>query len=292
MFRKHSVTEPSLLLEYLFKLYPQYKKTKVKQILKFGSVRVNDRVVTLHRHRLKPGDSVEVLSEKNTFLERLKTEFSFKMVYEDEDLIVVEKPSGLLTMATEKEKENTLYFELTEYERARSKTKHGRIFIVHRLDRDSSGLVVFAKTEDAKHALQENWSKTIKKYYAVTEGVPKEKDGLIEGYLAEDSFRRVYSVSKLSKTSKPALTRYRVLRDNGRYALLDTSLETGRKNQIRVHLSDLGHPIAGDMKYGAQTDPIRRLALHSYLLAFPHPSTGELKTFISKLPENFEKLVG
>src|SRR3989338_4584448 len=139
--RLHSVTEPSFLLDYLFKHFPDLRKTKVKQILKYGSVRVNGRIVTLHRHPLKPGDTIEFLSEKTAFMERLKTGLRFPIVYEDEALIVVEKPAGLLTMATEKEKENPLYFEHTEYERAKSKTARGRIFIVHRLDRDSSGLV-------------------------------------------------------------------------------------------------------------------------------------------------------
>ena len=285
------VTRQAFLLDHLLKHCADLKKTKIKQILKYGSVRVNGRVVTLHRHELKPGDTIDFLSQKEALAERLKTGLDFSVIYEDSDLIVVDKPTGLLTMGTEHEKEDTVYFKLTEYLRTKSDDGHGRVFIVHRLDRDSSGLVVFAKNEATKHALQKNWAQTVKKYYAVTEGVPEEKEGRMESHLEEDKFRRVYRVNKESRKSRRAVTHYRLLRENGRYALLDVTLETGRKNQIRVHLSDLGHPITGDMKYGAQSNPIKRLALHAYHLSLPHPKTGEIKTFTSKLPEPFEKIL-
>ena len=286
------VTRQAVLLDYLLKHCADLKKTKIKQILKYGSVRVNGRVVTLHRHELKPGDTIDFLSQKDAFSERLKTGLDFSVVYEDSDLVVVDKPTGLLTMGTEHEKEDTVYFKLTEYLRAKTDAAgRGRVFIVHRLDRDSSGLVVFAKNEATKHALQKNWAQTVKKYYAVTEGVPEEKEGRMESHLEEDKFRRVYRVNKESRKSRRAVTHYRLLRENGRYALLDVTLETGRKNQIRVHLSDLGHPITGDMKYGARSNPIKRLALHAYHLSLPHPKTGEIKTFTSKLPEPFEKIL-
>lgn len=285
------ITERSFLLDYLFRHFPHLKKTKVKQILKYGSVRVNGRIVTSHRHELKPGDTIDFLNPKDALAERLKAQLGFPVVYEDEKLLVVDKPAGLLTMGTEREKENTLYFELTEYVRSKSQDDRGRVFIVHRLDRDSSGLVVFTKNETAKRALQDHWERTIKKYYAVVEGVPAEKEGVVRSYLKEDSFRRVYSVRSMSAGAKRAVTRYRLLKENGLYALLDVGLETGRKNQIRVHLSDIGHPIAGDLKYGARSNPAGRLALHAYQLSFPHPSTGEFMSFDSKLPKSFEKLL-
>ncbi|MBI2095763.1 MAG: RluA family pseudouridine synthase [Candidatus Omnitrophica bacterium] len=285
------VAGPDFLLNYLFKNLPGLKKTKIRQVLKYGSVRVNGRVVTSHRHALEAGDLVDLLSEKEAFTARLRARLDFPLVYEDEAILVVDKPPGLLTMGTDRRREQTLYFKLTDYVRAKSPDGRGRVFIVHRLDRESSGLLVFAKSEKTKRALQENWDRAVKKYYAITEGVPAKKEGVIESHLVEDAFKRVYSSApKRSRRSKHAVTRYRVFRQNGRYALLDVTLETGRKNQIRVHLSDLGHPIAGDAKYGARTDPIGRLALHAYYLSFPHPSTGGPKAFHSRLPKDFETL--
>ncbi len=288
--RSFSVTEKTLLQDFLFLVLKDLKKTKIKQILKFGSVHVNGREVTWYQHPLKPGDKVEILGKERTSVERSKTELGLKIVYEDDDLLVVEKPAGLLTMGTEREKEATLYFMLNEYERSKTKDESGRVFIVHRLDRDASGLIVFAKSDALKRTLQRHWELVTKKYYAITEGTPKEPSGTIENYLREDAFKRVYSVSKNHPEAQHAVTHYRVLRENGGYALLEVTLETGRKNQIRVHLSGLGCPIMGDEKYGAKSDPFRRLALHACFLSFPHPTTGELKTFRSELPVPFKKI--
>ncbi len=286
-----TVQEQALLLEYLFKKLAPQTKTSIKQILKHGSVRVNGRTVTLHRHALKPGDRLEILGPKAAAFEQFKSRLSFKIVDEDPDLIVVEKPAGLLTMGTETEKEKTLYFMLTEFVRTKSRERHARIFIVHRLDRDASGLLVFAKTENAKRRLQAGWDKVVKKYYAVSEGVPQKESGHIESDLAEDHFKRVYIPGKFSPQARRARTQYRILKKGPRYALLDVRLETGRKNQIRVHLTSLGCPIAGDKKYGAKSDPFRRLALHAYFLSFPHPVTGQLKTYETPCPENFNSLL-
>ncbi len=284
------VTQSSLLLDFLLKNLKDWKPTKVKQTLKHGSVRVNGRTVTSHREALKPGDKIEILSVQTAAAEKLKARLDFTLVYEDEDVIVIDKPAGLLTMGTDKEKEETAYFKLTEYLRVKSGKERARIFIVHRLDRDTSGLVIFAKNAEAKYSLQENWDRAVKKYYAVTERVPAKKRGKIESFLVENEFRQVYSVQKRSFDAKHAVTHYSLLKENGRYALLDIALETGRKNQIRVHLSDIGCPVAGDAKYGAVTDPLQRLALHAYFLSVPHPSTGEIKTFRSEAPYNFRRL--
>jgi 23S rRNA pseudouridine1911/1915/1917 synthase len=286
-----SVSHQAFLLEYLLNHLPQLKKTKIKQILKYGSVRVNGRVVTSHRYPLRRDDTIDFLSQKGASLERLKTKLNFKIIEEDTDILVAEKPAGLLTIGTDREKEKTLYFMLTEYQRAKDKDGRGRIFIVHRLDRDVSGLIVFAKSEGAKQLLQRNWGRVVKKYYAVIEGVPKKKEDKIESHLVEDKFKRVYSISKPAREAKHAITHYRLIGENGRYALVDLNLETGRKNQIRVHLSDLGYPVVGDAKYGARSNPLGRLALHAYYLSFPHPYTGKLQTGLSKLPEGFEALL-
>lgn len=288
--RKFSVLEKSLLQDFLFTALKDLKKTKIKQILKFGSVHVNGREVTWYQHPLKPGDKVEILGKERASAERSKTELGLKIIYEDSELLVVEKPAGLLTMGTEREKEATLYFMLNEYERSKTKDESGRVFIVHRLDRDASGLIVFAKSDALKRALQGHWELATKKYFAITEGTPKEKTGTIENYLREDAFKRVYTVSPNHPEAQHAVTHYRVLRENGGYALLEVTLETGRKNQIRVHCSGIGCPIMGDEKYGAKSDPFRRLALHACFLSFPHPGTGALKTFQSPLPAPFKKI--
>ena len=288
--RHFSVSEETHLQDFLFKTLKDLKKTKIKQILKFGSVRVNGHVITWYQHPLKAGDKIEILNKEHASTERSKAALGLKIVYEDKDLLVVEKPAGLLTMGTEREKEATLYFMLNEYERSKTKDESGRVFIVHRLDRDASGLIVFAKSDAVKRALQGHWELATKKYYAITEGTPEKRSGTIENYLVEDNFKRVYSVSKNHPEAQRAVTHYRVLRENGGYALLEVTLETGRKNQIRVHLAGLRCPIMGDEKYGAKSDPFRRLALHACFLSFPHPTTRVLKTLQSALPAPFKKI--
>ncbi len=288
--RHFTVTDKILLQDFLFATLKDLKKTKIKQILKFGSVHVNGREVTWYQHPLKPGDKVEILGKERAAAERSKTELGIKIHFEDKDILVAEKPPGLLTMGTEREKEATLYFMLNDYERSKTKDESGRVYIVHRLDRDASGLIVFAKNDATKRALQGHWELATKKYYAITEGTPKEKEGTVENFLREDNFKRVFSTSKDHPDAMHAVTHYRVLRENGGYALVEVKLETGRKNQIRVHLASLGCPIMGDEKYGAKSDPFRRLALHACFLSFPHPATGALQTFQSSLPQVFKKI--
>jgi 23S rRNA pseudouridine1911/1915/1917 synthase len=288
--RTFTITEKTFLQDFLFTALKDLKKTKIKQILKFGSVHINGREVTWYKHPLKRGDKVEILGKERATVERSKTELGLKILFEDDAILVVEKPEGLLTMGTEREKVATLYFRLNEYERNKTRDQSGRVYIVHRLDRDASGLIVFAKSDALKRVLQKHWELATKKYFAITEGTPAEKEGTIENYLREDEYQRVYSVSQNHPEAQHAVTHYRVLRENGGYALLEVTLETGRKNQIRVHLSGLGCPIMGDEKYGAKSDPFRRLALHACFLSFPHPATGELKIFKSDLPGPFKKI--
>jgi len=289
--QKFSIQERSPLLKYLFIHCVGMKKTGIKQLLKYKSIRVNGQVVTAFDHPLKPGDTVEILGKKASLTEKLKNRPEFSIVFEDNSILVAEKPAGLLTMGTDHEKKKTLYFMLTEYQKAKSLDGHGRLFIVHRLDRDASGLLIFAKGETAKRILQQDWSSATKKYYAITEGTPRQESGVIESHLEEDNFQRVYSTTSASPEAKRAITHYRVLQEAGRYALLDVELETGRKNQIRVHLSEMGHPIVGDEKYGSQSNPLNRLALHAYELSIEHPVTGAQLTFHSPYPESFKRLI-
>ena len=284
---KLTVKTEAPLLAYLFAQLPALPKTKIKQTLKFGSIRVNGIITTRHDHPLKPGDLIELLNKQSALVYKQKTRLGFPIVYEDKDLLVIDKPAGLLSMGTATEKARTAYFKLTDYVRAGG---DNRIFIVHRLDRDASGLLVFAKNESAKNFLQTNWDKADKKYYAVVEGAPEEASGTIENYLVEDKFRRVYSIPEPAPGAKHAVTRYHVIRHGGPFSLLDVELVTGRKNQIRVHLADLGHPIIGDEKYGSRYNPAGRLGLHAYALSFEHPTGGKAMRFQSALPSALSKL--
>jgi RluA family pseudouridine synthase len=212
------------------------------------------------------------------------------ILYEDEDILVVDKPAGLLTVGTDSEKSRTAYFILTDYVRKGSARSRHRIFIVHRLDRETSGVLVFAKSEEAKLRLQEQWQETEKKYLAVVHGQCKKRSETITTYLAENKAHVVYSTSDPAK-GKLSHTAYRVLRQTKDFALLEVDLLTGRKNQIRVHLAGIGHPIVGDRKYGRRSES-GELALHARTIYFKHPTNGEQLAFSAKAPGHFRKLVG
>lgn len=213
------------------------------------------------------------------------------ILYEDNDIIVVDKPAGLLTIATAKEKVQTAYFILTDYVREGSAKSRARVFIVHRLDRETSGVLLFAKTSEAKLKLQENWARTEKHYLAVVQGRPAKNADTITSYLAETKAHHVYSTGN-SRNGRLASTAYRVLKEAKRMTLLDVHLVTGRKNQIRVHLADIGHPVVGDRKYGDAKGPRARLALHARSISFTHPVSGQRMTLEAQAPPLFSKLMG
>jgi tRNA pseudouridine32 synthase/23S rRNA pseudouridine746 synthase/23S rRNA pseudouridine1911/1915/1917 synthase len=213
------------------------------------------------------------------------------IIHEDRDILVVNKPAGLLTMATDSEKERTAYFAATDYIRKGAAKSKLRIFIVHRLDRDTSGVLVFAKNEEAKRFLQEHWEETQKEYLAIVHGHCSEKSGTVNSYLIESSALKVYSTNDRVK-GKAASTSYRVLKEVEGFSLLAVTPHTGRKNQIRVHLADLGHPIIGDKKYGVEKDGHKKLALHAARLTFTHPFRKELCTFFAAPPSWFQGVVG
>ncbi len=215
----------------------------------------------------------------------------FSVLHEDEDILVVVKPAGLLTMGTERDKTHTAYALLTDYVRKGYAKSSKRIFIVHRLDRDTSGILVFAKTIQAKIVLQGQWEETEKKYLAVVHGRCSRKEGTISTYLAENAAHMVYSTPDPSR-GKLARTAYRVLRESRDYTLLEVDLLTGRKHQIRVHLAGIGHPVVGDEKYGAGKKAFPRLALHARFLSFTHPVNGRRLTFETGEPVYFSKLLG
>jgi 23S rRNA pseudouridine1911/1915/1917 synthase len=274
------------LVDYLTDI--GYTRTKVKQLMRHRAVKVNGMEAQGFDHLLRKGDTVSVRKDKNE--SNVVPSLGIKIIYEDEDLIVIEKPAGLLTIASETEKTKTAYYQLNEFLKLRTLRTQERIFIVHRLDRDTSGLIVFAKNEKVKRTLQEGWKEVEKRYYALVEGTPLRKEGVIRSRLSETKSLKVY-IDRHADGAKLSTTKYRVVKTGREYSLLDIILETGRKNQIRVHLSDIGHPVAGDKKYGAKTDPLGRLGLHSYRLMFKHPVSGAPLRFESKLPRRFDRLV-
>ena len=233
------------------------------------------------------------MHEKKTSNPKKSTKYQprgLTILYEDRDIIVIDKPAGLLSMGTDREKEKTAYFMLNTYVKKGNPRSRDRIFIVHRLDRDTSGLLVFAKNEKAKRYLQDNWKDFDKKYAAVVQGILPEKEGVITSYLAENTSFRVYSVANPEK-GKLSKTGYRVMKESEKYSLLEITLFTGRKNQIRVHLSDEGHPVVGDKVYGEKDKTIKRLALHSASLKILHPFTKKEMVFETEIPPYFKALV-
>jgi len=216
---------------------------------------------------------------------------SVKILHEDRDIIVVDKMCGLLTMASDKVKNRTAYAYLNDYVRKGVAKSRKRVFIVHRLDRETSGLLVFAKDEDAKSFLQQEWGTFQKTYYAVVHGQLPEKEGVISSYLAESGVHKMYT-TKDPKMGKLAKTAYRVLKENKNFSLVEIDLLTGRKHQIRVHLADLGCPVVGDKKYGEGEKGAKRLALHAGKMTITHPFSKKSMTFETGIPSHFEFLMG
>ena len=210
------------------------------------------------------------------------------IIYEDKYLIVINKKSGLLTIASPKEKEKTLYHQVSDY--VKKQHKSNKIFIVHRLDKDTSGLVLFAKSSETKNKLQNNWFNSIRKYYAIVEDRLEKKEQTLKSYIAETQTLFSYSTNDSNK-GKLALTHYKVIKEAKQYSLLDIHILTGRKNQIRVQLSDIGNPIVGDKKYNSKKNPLRRLCLHAYYLEFMHPITNQNLILKTPLPKSFEMLI-
>jgi len=209
------------------------------------------------------------------------------ILYEDKFMIIVNKPHNLLTISTEKEKERTLFHYVFDY--LKKKNKKNKVFIVHRLDKDTSGIVIFAKDEQTKFYLQNNWDSFKRNYVAIVNGKVEKEKGILKSYLQETKTHLTYSVN--DKNGKLAITEYEKILENNKYTMLSLNLKTGRKNQIRVQLSDIGNPIVGDKKYGIKKDPIRRMALVANTLEFIHPKTKEKIVIDIDIPNSFISLV-
>ena len=273
-----SSTESATLLPFLIEHVKGKSRNAVKSLLSRRQVTVGSKIVTQFDHPVRPGDRIAVHS-----LPELSTErpAGLAIMYEDDEVIVVDKPAGMLSIADAKGTMKNAYAILTEHARESG----GRIFVVHRLDRETSGVMVYAKTAEAKHALQENWNDAVlsRTYLAIVEGVVDDEEGVVESWLREAKTYMMYS-SLTAGDGLHAVTRFRVLDRKAKFSLLEIELETGRKNQIRVHMKDIGHCVAGDRKYGAKTDPLHGLALHAHVLAFSHPSSGREMRFESPPP--------
>jgi len=285
-----TVTEPAGLLDFLLLELANKSRNHVKSLLTHREVSVDGVIVAQHDHPLRVGQKVQVSRSVSRSVSRQPLQRDvLDILYEDDDMIVINKPAGLLSIASDTEKERTAYHMLTDYVRINDPSN--RIFAVHRLDRDTSGVLMVAKNEKIKLALQDNWASLVSQrgYMAVVEGQLEEKSGRIHSWLKQTKTLMMYSSGRIGD-GQESITNYQVLKENESYSLLDIHLETGRKNQIRVHMKDIGHSVVGDMKYGATANPLRRLGLHAYLLELKHPFTDQVMRFETKPPKSFTAL--
>ena len=280
----YTVEEPTTLLPFLLSSVKGKSRNNVKSLLSRRLVAVDGVPVSRFDAPLAPGQQVSILPASAPRADALP----FPILYEDEYLIVVNKPAKLLSVATDREKTRTAYHMVTDY--VKSRRVDDRIFVLHRLDRDTSGVLMFARDPETKELFQSRWNELITRrgYLAVVEGRPPREEDTIRTLLRENAAHKVYSVRS---GGKEAVTHYRTIQAGREYTLLEVDIDTGRKNQIRAHLSELGCPVAGDRDYGAAASPLGRLCLHAHELALTDPFTGEERTFRSGAPRGFRALV-
>lgn len=280
------VAAPSELLQFLIEKFPEKSRTAIKSLLAHKQITVDDMVTTKFDHPLKRGQMVFLNKKRSDEKPRFR---GLRIVHEDADIIVIDKASGMLSMASETEKQKTAYSILSEY--VKRFNPKNLIFIVHRLDRDTSGLMMFAKSKRVQEVLQQDWNNAIieRSYIAVVEGCIETPEGTVTSWLRENKAMVMYS-SQTPDDGQKAITHYKVLKSNKLFSMLDVKLETGRKNQIRVHMKDIGFPVTGDKKYGGKLNPIGQMGLHARVLAFKHPVTGKALRFDTPIPGKFLKL--
>ena len=286
--KQYVVKEPCELLEFLLLTFKDQSRNSVKSLLGSHRVSIDGAPVTQFNFKLYPGDTVII---SNSPIRR-KTRSNLPIIYEDNDLIVINKPTKLLSVPSDNEKGSTAFRMVNDY--LQQKDKHNRAFIVHRLDEDTSGVLMFAKNVKMANALTDgdNWNNLTKKrgYYAIIEGQLEKKEGTITSYLKKNAQNMMYS-SKKKGDGQLAITKYKVMNETKDYSLVDVNIETGRKNQIRVHFGDLGHYIIGDDKYGEPSNPLKRLGLHAYELDIINPLNGKLMKFKAPMPKEFSTLM-
>lgn len=280
-----TVRGPSPLLEYLLVNVKQ-SRNNIKALLKNKKILVDGVVVTQFDYMLRPKQVVSI-SKYPMMQKSLKS--SLDIVYEDDDFIVINKPAGLLSVGTDKEITETAYRMVMDY--VRTDNRKGELFITHRLDRDTSGLLIFTKSYKLREAMQDDWNKLVKVrgYYAVVEGRLIKKQETLKNYLKENELHMIY-ITPNKHEAQEAITHYQVIKESKDFSLLDVMIDTGRKNQIRVQLNHIGHPVLGDNKYGEPANPFKRLMLHAYKLEFIHPITKKTFKFETKIPPVFLKL--
>lgn len=282
------VTESMELMKFLIAQLPHKNRDNIKTLLKEKQVLVDGNVAKQFNLVLTPGQVVEVHWEK---IPEARALSGITIVYEDASLVIVDKHAGMLSVATDNEPGGTTAYSMIS---AHVKRKDGaaKVFVVHRLDRDTSGLMMFAKSVEVKQRMQEDWQNAVteRTYVALVEGSPAEQQGTLRSYLWEGHNLKMYSSQDETRGSL-AITKYEVIKTNGQYSLLKVNLETGRKNQIRAHMEELGHPIVGDRKYGATGNPIARMGLHAWVLAFTHPVTEKPMRFETNIPRKFLRLI-
>lgn len=281
-----TVTESTELMPFLFAKLSGRGRNQVKAMLARGQVAVDGQVETKYNYPLEIGQKVAINRSGTDRQEPIR---GLDILYEDSDLIVIDKQAGLLSIASDKEKHDTAYFFLMEH--VRKADPRNRVFVVHRLDRDTSGVMLYAKSEKVQQALQNSWKEAVpeRTYIALVEGLVHQEEGTVTSWLKESKTLKMFS-SPTPNGGQKAVTHFKVLQKTQAYSLLEIGLDTGRKNQIRVHMQDIGHPIAGDKKYGSSHNPIGRLGLHAQVIAFHHPTSGNLMRFETKIPEIFRRL--
>ena len=285
-YREFVVNHDCELLDFLFETHPGQSKNSVKSLLTNRHVTIEGSPVTQFNLKLFKGDTVIIYKEPQRKVVRSK----LPIIYEDDHIIVINKPSGLLSIASDNEKRSTAYRILSDY--VQQKDKHNRVFVVHRLDEDTSGVLMIAKDKLTQEKYQDNWNDLVSKrgYYAIVDGILDKKQGTITSYLKKNAQNMMYS-SKKSGDGQYSVTHYKVIKEKDNYSLLDVNIDSGRKNQIRVHLGDIGHHVVGDDKYGNPSNPIGRLGLHAYELDIRDPYTGKTMKFKAPMPKEFDLFI-
>jgi 23S rRNA pseudouridine1911/1915/1917 synthase len=278
-----TVAKPSRLMEFLIEQLKGKSRTTIKSLLAHRQVSVGTHTITQFDFPLEPNQLVTINWGVVPEQTRLR---GVRILFEDPYLIVIDKEAGMLSIATAKEKLLTTYSILSSHVKKEDPTN--RIFVVHRLDRDTSGVMMFAKSEKVQEIMQKEWQEAVirRSYIAVVEGYVEKDQDTIRSFLKENKMLFMYS-TKVPGEGDEAITHYKVLKRGEEFSLLEVELETGRKNQIRVHMKELGHPVAGDKKYGSKLNPLRRTCLHANILAFKHPITGEELSFETPPPHRF-----
>ena len=284
IFKEIMVNSPNQLLLFLLENFKTFSRNNLKKLLKNQQILVNGASITQFDFMLVKGDVVSISPYK--VKKDGKRISKLKILYEDDEIIAINKPNGLLTVADDNEKENTAYRLMMDY--VREDNPKNRIFVVHRLDKETSGVLIFVKNENLKELLQDRWNNLVKarEYVAICEGVFTKKEGTRISYLLATKTNLMYS-SHRPNDGKKAITHYQVISEIEDYSLLKVKIDTGRKNQIRVHMKDLGHNVVGDDKYGSLKNPINRLGLHARILEFDHPISDKHYKFIADVPKDF-----